>query len=98
MKATKLKGPTEILTKHGARRFFRWLLKVERLNFHPDTDFRTYVNGTGERVYGAKEAAHLNKLMRQTFDVMPDVYALAVEEFEKHYDQASSRKDRIKRT
>lgn len=73
--------PSSIRTVADARRFFRHLLEVERLSFHPDDRFSTYVEmGTGRRSYTPAQAAARDRLMRQVFAVVPDPYDLALKE------------------
>lgn len=83
-KGGTLRPPREISSADDVRRFFRWLLRYQGLNFHPDTDFNNYVQyRTGRRIYGPREAFRLNKLMEQAFNAVPDVYQIAVEESER---------------
>jgi hypothetical protein len=83
-KGGTLRPPREISDVEDVRRFFRSLLRDHDLNFHPDTDFRDYITyGTGEPFYRKRDAIRLNKLMTQAHQAVPDVYQIAVEEFER---------------
>lgn len=75
--------PRQISDAEDVRRFFRWLLWAQDLNFHPDNNFNDYIEyKTGERVYSKRDAERLNTLMRQAFRAVPDVYQIAMEESE----------------
>ncbi|MEO7214547.1 MAG: hypothetical protein ABIX36_17205 [Mucilaginibacter sp.] len=63
-------------------------LIAEGLNFHPDENFRNYVNlETGEDTYTVEEADIRNKLMTRCFEVCDrehiDIYNLTMEVFLK---------------
>jgi len=74
----------EVNTVEGIRDFFKYLLEVEEVSFHPDTHFSDYVSiDTGEPTFSKHEAAHLQSLMNKSFDVCEkegiDIYDLAME-------------------
>lgn len=61
---------TEIQTINDVIAFAKHLVEVERLSFHPDDDFRDYVNiETQEPFYTDEEALFRNKLMDDCFAV-----------------------------
>lgn len=72
-----LKSPEDIV------RWFKALLFVDGLNFHPDNDFRNYVDGDGEWTYTHEHADMLNNLMQHCSDVCEaayeDIYLFAIE-------------------
>lgn len=77
---------------NDVRDFFKHL-KNAGLNFHPDTDFRDYVNlETGEPTYTEKEVGQLNHLLKLGFDVCKqeevDIYELAFEIFFADYNKS----------
>jgi len=54
----------------GVKSFFRHLVKEERVNFHPDIDFRDYVCiETGKPTFTSTQAIWYSRLMRQAFTV-----------------------------
>lgn len=66
-------------------RFFKWLVEVQDINFHPDDDFRDCITyKTGERVFTDREADALNDVMDRCFDVCDtagvDIYELGLKE------------------
>src|SRR3954467_14025285 len=78
---------TEINTPEDINIFAKDLID-EGLNFHPDEDFRNYVNlETGEDTYTVEEAEIRNKLMARCFEVCDreniDIYNVTMEVFLK---------------
>lgn len=73
--------PLEIKTEADARQFFEYLVKVDELNFHPDTDMVQYLTAEdGEILFDAVEAKQRNSLMNECFDVLDErVYDVALE-------------------
>ena len=73
----------EINTPEDINIFAKELI-AEGLNFHPDEDFRNYVNlETGEDTYTAEEAEIRNKLMARCFEICErediDIYNVTME-------------------
>lgn len=86
-------GPPEDLHDvDDVRRFFKWLLENQSLNFHPDTDFNNYVGAGGRRIYTPDQAAHLNRLMRKAFEICPNVYETGVEAFMRFEEREERRR------
>jgi hypothetical protein len=60
----------EITTITDVKTFAAFLVKEEKLSFHPDDDFNDYVNfETKLPFYNAKDAEVRNRLMGQCFKV-----------------------------
>ena len=64
-------------------KFIVWLVFYENINFHPDDDFKDYVNyKTGKRSYSDEEAAYLNLTMSRCFHICEkeslDIYQLSL--------------------
>lgn len=74
----------EVNTVEGIRGFFQYLLEVEEVNFHPDTDFSDYISlDAGEPTFSKPEVAHYESLMNKSFDVCEkegiDIHDLAMD-------------------
>ncbi len=74
-----------VKTVHDVKAFFNHLVTVDRLNFHSDEDFTTYVSfETGNPSFTEQQAAHYNTLMDAAFTVCEtegaDIYALGMEQ------------------
>lgn len=72
----------QIKTVDDVKAFFDHLVKVEKLNFHPDDTFDDYQNfETGEPSYSEQEAKVRDQRMNEAFDVCEyegaDIYQLA---------------------
>jgi len=60
---------TKINTSDDVASFAKQLLE-ERINFHPDTDFREYINlKSRKKTFTDNEALDRNKLMNKCFSV-----------------------------
>jgi hypothetical protein len=60
--STRLDIPKDI---EGVRRFFRFLIREEKLNFSPDHDFEDYVDAAGNPKYErGQECLQLNATLR----------------------------------
>jgi hypothetical protein len=64
--------------------FFRHLIEVESLNFHPDEAFENYINiETGLPSYTPEEAELRNRMMEKCFEVCEqvgaDIYGIGAE-------------------
>lgn len=65
----KYSHDSHITTVEDVKEFFRHLVYDLDLNFHPDEDFKEYVNReTGERVMDDKQADLYNRLMDEAFE------------------------------
>lgn len=76
-------GPVK--TVDNVRAFFNHLVTVDRLNFHPDEDFTSYVSQeTGSPSFTEQQATHYNAFMDAAFTVCEtegaDIYALGIEQ------------------
>jgi hypothetical protein len=61
---------TQIQTLNDVIAFAKHLVQNEKLSFHPDDDFRDYVNfETQEAFYTNEEAILKNKMMNDCFEV-----------------------------
>lgn len=74
---------TEIQTVSDVAIFFHLLLEKESLNFHPDEDFRNYINlATHLPSYIVDEADLRNKLMAACFGICElegmDIYKIGI--------------------
>ena len=64
---------SHIATVEEAKVFFHHVVFDLDINFHPDDDFRTYVNcESGKRVMDDDQADLYNRLMDEAFDVFDD--------------------------
>lgn len=73
----------QIRTIDDVKKFFDYLFEVEKVNFHPDEDFSTYISiETEEPTFSKSEADHYNSLMSIAFDICEnnnvDVYELSM--------------------
>lgn len=60
----------QIKTINDVKSFATHLVQVERLSFHPDDDFRDYINVENQKAFYTEEEALLrNKLMNECFEV-----------------------------
>lgn len=71
-------------TAKDVKAFFNYLIKVEKLNFHPDEGFSGYVSTeTGNSTFSNSEAEHYNSLMNNAFGICQnagtDIYDLALD-------------------
>lgn len=61
---------SHITTVEEVKDFFRHIVFDLDINFHPDDDFKEYVNyETGERTMDDEQAEIYNRLMEEAFDV-----------------------------
>jgi len=72
-----------IKTVADVRKFFRYLVDICSVNFHPDTDFSEYIScDTGSKTFTDDEAAHYNSLMAACFLVCEeaevDIYEIGL--------------------
>ena len=79
----KYSHDSHITTVEDVKEFFRHLVYDLDLNFHPDDDFKEYVNRkTGERVMDDKQAELYNRLMDEAFEACDEedmVYEIGFE-------------------
>lgn len=77
--------------------FFRHLVFDLDLNFHPDDDFKDYINyETKERSMDDEQAELYNRLMEECFEVCGDddtVYELGCEMLEKRLSSQPLKKE-----
>ncbi len=65
----KYSRKSHIATVEDVKDFFRHLVYDLDLNFHPDDDFKSYVdNKTGERIMDDEQAELYNRLMEESFE------------------------------
>lgn len=79
----KIAAPVAIRTVADVRKFFSYLLKTRKVSFHPDDDFKNYVeNNSGKRCFTNDEAKKYNKLMNDAFKVCEkekkDIYSIGL--------------------
>jgi hypothetical protein len=72
-----------IRTIEDVEQFFEYLVKTLHLNFHPDTDFREYINiENGCNVFSQHDAEKLNFTMAQCFEACEnadkDIYEIGI--------------------
>ena len=82
----KYNKDSHIKSVEGVEVFFHHLLEDKKLSYHPDDDFKDYVNfKTGERTYTDDEAKLDNRLMGEAFEVCEaadvDIYGIGLNEF-----------------
>ena len=66
----KYTSDSHITTVEEVEAFFRHIVYDLDINFHPDDDFRDYVNTTtGERSMNDEQAQLYNRLMDEAFEV-----------------------------
>ena len=66
----KYTSDSHITTVEEVKDFFRHIIFDLDINFHPDDDFKEYVNyETGERTMNDEQAEIYNRLMEEAFDV-----------------------------
>lgn len=75
---------TIIQTTADVEKFINCLIQEENLNFHPDEDFKNYVQvDTGLPSYTEEEAELRNHLLDQSFDIceryQADIYQIGIE-------------------
>ena len=69
----KYTSDSHITTVEEVEAFFRHIIFDLDINFHPDDDFKDYVNTTtGERSMDDKQAELYNRLMDEAFEVCGD--------------------------
>ena len=68
--------PEPVRTPAEAEAFLRWCCAEIGVGFHPDTRFGDYVVDGGVPAFDSAEAARLDRLMAETFFVLPDPYAV----------------------
>ena len=69
----KYTSDSHITTVEDVKVFFRHIVYDLDINFHPDDDFKDYVNSTtGERSMDDKQAELYNRLMDEAFEVCGD--------------------------
>lgn len=93
---------TPIRTEQDVRDFFKRLVEVEELNFHPDTLFEDYhYNEDGEihRAYNNEDTAMFNQRMKECFGVLGDkVYPIAYDIFMTHQERLVAQRANEERT
>jgi hypothetical protein len=72
-----------IHTVKDVEKFFRYLVDVRRVNFHPDTDFAEYVSSdTGSKTFTDREVNYYNSLMNACFEICTqagvDIYEIGL--------------------
>lgn len=83
---------SELHDLNDVKAFFHDLVFVLHVSFHPDEDFKNYINlQTHERSFTDLEAFALNKCMELCFKICERrsndlIYELALEATEKFYD------------
>lgn len=74
--------PRKIRNVKDAIEFFTHLVVDDRLVWHPDDAFGTYVDGTGKATFTDLQAARRNRLMEQAWEVLEklgmDIYCLGM--------------------
>ena len=69
----KYTSDSHITTVEEVKAFFRHIVFDLDINFHPDDDFKDYVNSpTGERSMDDEQAELYNRLMEEAFEVCGD--------------------------
>lgn len=69
----KYTSDSHITTIEEVKTFFRHIVFDLDINFHPDDDFKDYVNSTtGERSMDDEQAELYNRLMDEAFEVCSD--------------------------
>ena len=86
---TFLESLKEVKNTRVAKEYKDWvihLLKERELNFHPDEDFKDYINTeTKKKTFTPEEAKKYNAKMKYFFDNLGDkVYDIGVKELKKH--------------
>ena len=82
----KYNNDSHIRSVEDTKVFFHHLLEDRKLSYHPDDDFKNYVNfETGERTFTDDEAELYNRLMEEAFEVCEvadvDIYGIGLDEF-----------------
>lgn len=82
----KYNNDSHIMQVEDIKVFFHHLLEDRKLSYHPDDDFKSYVNfETGERTFTDDEAKLYNRLMAEAFAVCEeaniDIYGIGLDEF-----------------
>jgi hypothetical protein len=77
-----------IKTVEDVRVFFKYLVNIRSVNFHPDTDFSEYVScDMGRKTFTDDEVAQYNTLMEACFRVCEeagaDIYEIGLEAFKR---------------
>lgn len=74
----------KIKTAADVKMFFYFLIEYERLNFHPDTDFRDYIDlESDDPLFNSDEIEHYNSLLDSCFSICEeeriDIYNLSIQ-------------------
>lgn len=82
----KYNKDSHIRSVEDIKGLFHHLLEDRKLSYHPDDDFKDYVNfKTGERTFTDEEAGLYNRLMEEAFEVCEmagvDIYGIGLDEF-----------------
>jgi hypothetical protein len=85
-------SPLNITNSNNVKDFFKYLVNVEKVNFHPDDDFDDYINfETKKKTFTKKQAENLNRYMEDCFIVMDlpknkdkEIYDVAIEVFNEN--------------
>jgi hypothetical protein len=78
--------------------FFWHLLTDHNLSFHPDDDFRCYVNhASGKKVYTEEMVYKYNALMQDCFTACKiygtDIYSTGIEQLNEYHKMLAGKKD-----
>jgi len=73
--------------------FADYLVNVEKVNFHPDDDFKDYINyKTKEATYTEKDAQERNRLMDECFKICEkegvDIYEIMGDSLSKFVEKS----------
>ena len=85
-------NPSKIKNPNDVKEFFKYLVNVEKVNFHPDDDFDDYIDfKTKKKLFSKKEAQNLDQYMEDSFLVMDlpknkdkEIYTIGLEVMEEY--------------
>ena len=85
-------SPSKIKNPNDVKDFFKYLVNVEKVNFHPDDDFDDYIDfKTKKKLFSKKEAQNLDQYMEDSFLVMDlpknkdkEIYTIGLEVMEEY--------------
>lgn len=75
--------PSGISTVENVEKFVKFIYEDLNINFHPDDDFKNYINdGTKEKIFNEADANMYNNLVDECFNVCEkndvDFYEIAL--------------------
>ncbi len=75
---------SHICTIADVEQFFRFLIEEEKVNFHPDDDFHSYIDmDTRQKAFSDADCGLYNRLMSESFDACAkegvEIYGIGID-------------------